>query len=227
MIRKNSTLFLNREHAAQQLISQLSNYRNTNSCIVATSNGGAAIANHVARSLNADLVFIPSEKIEDPTDALKSIGVVSLDYAVSGELDREIPQDFIYRRTRAIRSELLSRYHDVYRPISSRFHDRIVILIDDCLETNDEILGCLRAVRNQEPKKIIVAAPVISHSAAQGVLQEADFVKFLHVVPDSAIKNSYLDFDTITDEEIPALMNVSIKKRMEDQLSSYNQFLVY
>ena len=222
MIHKSSTLFLNREHAAQQLISKLSNFRDKNCCIIATSKGGVAIANHVARSLNADLVFIPSKKIKDPSDSLKSIGVVSLDYAMTNELDREIPQDFIYRRTRAIRSELLSKYHDVYSSISSRFHDRIIILIDDCLETNDEILGCLRTVRIQEPEKIIVAAPVISHSAAQGVLQEADSVQFLHVVSDDAIKNSYLDFDTITDEEIPGLMNVSIKEIVERQLSGYN-----
>ena len=222
MIHKRSTLFLNREHAAQQLISKLSNYRNKNCCIIATSNGGVAIANHVARRLNADLVFIPSEKIKDPSDSLKSIGVVSLDYTITDELDRDIPQDFIYRRTRAIRSELLSRYPDVYSPISSRFQDRIVILIDDCLQTNDEILGCLRTVRKQHPIEIVVAAPVISHGAAQGVMQEADSVEFLHVVSDKAIESAYLDFDTITDEEVPGLMNLSIKEIIEDKLSSHN-----
>ena len=222
MIHKRSTLFLNREHAAQQLISKLSNYRNKNCCIIATSNGGVAIAKHVAKSLNADLVFIPSERIEDPSDSLKSIGVVSLDYAITDELDRDIPQDFIYRRTRAIRSELLSRYPDVYSPISSRFQDRIVIIIDDCLQTNDEILGCLRTVRKQHPVEIVVAAPVISDGAAQGVMQEADSVEFLHVVSDKAIESAYLDFDTITDEEVPGLMNLSIKEIIEDKLSRHN-----
>jgi predicted phosphoribosyltransferase len=222
MIRKNSTLFLNREHAAQQLITKLSSYRNKNCCIIATSNGGVAMANHVARSLNADLVFIPSERNEDPADSLKSIGVVSVDFAIADELDRDIPQDFIYRRTRAIRSELLSRYQDVYSPISSRFQDRIVILIDDCLETNDEIIGCLRTVRKQQPKEIIVAAPVIGYTAAREVMQEADSVKFLHVVADDAIKSSYVDFDTITDDEIPGLLNLSIREIIEDKLSSHN-----
>ena len=222
MIHKRSTLFLNREHAAQQLISKLSNYRNKNCCIIATSNGGVAIARHVAKRLNADLVFIPSEKIKDPSDSLKSIGVVSLDYTITDELGRDIPQDFIYRRTRAIRSELLSRYPDVYSPISSRFQNRIVILIDDCLQTNDEILGCLRTVRKQQPTEIVVAAPVISHGAAQEVMQEADSVEFLHVVSDKAIESAYLDFDTITDEEVPGLMNLSIKEIIEDKLSSHN-----
>ena len=116
-------------------------------------------------------------------------------------------------------------YPDILMSIAlfhPRFQDRIVILIDDCLETNDEILGCLRTVRKQEPKKIIVAAPVISHSAAQGVIQEADSVKFLHVVADEAIKNAYLDFDTITDEDVPGLMNLSTSGIIEDNLSSHN-----
>jgi putative phosphoribosyl transferase len=226
MIHKRSTLFLNREHAAQQLISKLSNYKNKNCSIITTSNGGVAIAKHVAKSLNADLVFIPSEKIKDPSDSLKSIGVVSLDYVVTDELDRGIPQDFIYRRTRAIRSELLSRYPDVYSPISSRFQDRIVILVDDCLESNDEVLGCLRTVRKQRPKEIVVAVPVVSHDAAQGVTQEADSVVFIHVVSDDSIKSSYLDFDTITDEEVRGLMDLSTKEIIEDKPSSHNLFLV-
>lgn len=222
MTHKSSTLFLNREHAAQLLISKLSNYRNKDCCIVATSNGGVVIASHVAKRLNADLVFAPSEKIKAPSDSLKSIGIVSLDYTITDELDRDIPQDYIYRRTHAIRSELLSRYPDVYNPTSSKFEDRIVILIDDCLQTNDEILGCLRTVRRQQPKEIIVAAPVISDGAAQEVIQEADSVKFLHVVSDNAIKSSYLDFDTVTDEEVPGLMNLSISETIEDKLSSHN-----
>lgn len=222
MIHKSSPLFLNREHAAQELISQLSYYTNKNCCIIATSNGGVAIASHVAKRLNADLIFIPSEKIKDPSDSRKSIGMVSFDYAISGELPRDIPQDFIYRRTRAIRSELFSRYPDVYNPISCRFQDRIIILIDDCLQTNDEILGCLRTVRNQHPIEIIVAAPVISHSAAQAITREADSVIFVHVVSDNAIKRAYLDFDTITDEEVPELMNLSIKEVIENELSNHN-----
>jgi putative phosphoribosyl transferase len=214
MIRRTSTLFFNREHAAQQLISKLSNYKNKNCCIIATSNGGVVVGSHVAKGLNADLVFIPSEKIADPGDSQKSIGIVSLDYAVTRDLERDIPQDFLYRRTRAIRSELLSRYQNVYSPISSKFQDRIVIMIDDCLQTTDEILGCLKAVRKQHPEKIVVAAPVVSHSAAHAIGLEADISIFVHVVSESAIETAYFAFDTISDDDVLGFINLPIKQEL-------------
>ena len=215
MIHESTTLFVNRDHAAQQLIYDLRNFKNTNCCIIAVSNGAVAIANHVARTLDADLVFIPSENIKDPADPLKSIGVVSFDYTITDDLTRDIPQDYIYRQIRALRSELLSRYPDVYSPIHSKFQNRIVILIDDLVQTSDEILGCLRTIRKQEPEEIIVAVPVITQAAAHEVIQEADSVVFVHVSSEDSIKSTYLDFEVITDEEVTELMKLPIKELVE------------
>lgn len=215
MIYDSTTFFVNRDHAAQQLIYDLRSFKNSNCCIIAVSNGAVAIAHHVARALDADLVFIPSEKIKDPADPLKSIGVVSFDYTITEDLMRDIPQDYIYRQTRALRSELLSRYPDVYSPIHSKFQNRTVILIDDLVQTSDEILGCLRTIRKQEPEEIIVAVPAITQAAAHEVIQEADSVVFVHVSSDDSIKNTYLDFEVITDEEVIELMKLSIKELIE------------
>jgi predicted phosphoribosyltransferase len=222
MIHKSSILFINRAHAAQQLISRLRNYRNTDSCIISTSNGGVAIGNHVARGLNADLVFIPSERIKHPSNPQKSLAVVGLDYVASDDLDRDIPQDFIYRRTRAIQSELSSRYPHAHSPFTSNFQDRIIIFIDDSLQTHDEILSCLRVVRRQQPKKIIVAAPVISGDAAEAIKREADSVVFLHVVSEDSLNNAYLDFDPISDEEVPELIDLAMEEIVVDEISRQN-----
>ncbi|HEX5169618.1 MAG TPA: phosphoribosyltransferase family protein [Cyclobacteriaceae bacterium] len=211
MVHQSSILFVNRDDAARQLISRLGNYKNMNCCIIATSNGGVAIADHVAKRLNAGLIFIPSERIKDPNDSRESIGVVGFDCTTDG-LERDISQDFISRRTRAIRSKLFSRYPNAYSAISSGFKNSTIIFVDDCLQTNDEILSCLRAIRKQQPNEIIVAAPVASYFAAQGVAEEADSVVFLHIVSKDSINGSYLDFDAVADEEVRRLMNLSIKE---------------
>lgn len=216
MIHERTTIFLSREHAAQKLISKLRDYKNKNCRVVAISNGAVVIATHVAKRLNGELVFMPSEKIEDPADPLKSIGVVSLDYAMTDDLRRDIPQEYIYRQTLALRSELLSRFPDMYCPIDSKFQDRIVVLIDDLVQTSDDILGCLRIIRKQQPEKIIVAVPVITRGAADGVVQEADSVIFIRVSPEDSIKRTYLDFDEITDEEVAELMSVSNRTDLEN-----------
>jgi len=222
MVHKSSILFINRAHAAQQLISRLRNYRNTDCCIISTSNGGVVIGNHVARGLNADLVFIPSERITHPSNPRKSLGVVGLDYVASDGFDRDIPQDFIYRRSRAIQSELSSRYPHAHSPFTSNFQDRTIIFIDDSLQTHDETLGCLRVVRRQQPKKIIVAAPVISDDAAEAIKREADSVVFLHVVSEDSLNNAYLDFDPISDEEVPELMDLAMEEIVVDEISRQN-----
>ncbi len=190
-------------------------------CIIAISNGGLAIANHVVRRLNGDLVFMPGEIIKHPSDPQKAIGVVGLDYVVSYESERDIPQDFIYRRTRAIQSDLLSRYPDVPRPMSSGFQDRTIIFVDDCVQNSDEILGSLRIVRQQEPKEIVVASPVISNGAAEGIKREADSDVFLHVVSEKSLKGCYLDFDLISDEEASELINISREETVEDRLCQH------
>lgn len=221
MTHKGSILFINRAHAAQQLISRLRNYRNTDCCIISTSTGGVLIGNHVARGLNADLFFIPGERIKHPSKPEKSLGVVGLDY-VSGDFDRDVPQDFIYRRTRAIQSDLLSRYPQAHSPFSSNFQDRVVIFIDDSLQTHDEILACLGIVRSQQPKKIIVAAPAISEDAAQAIEREADSVVFLHVVSEDSLNSAYLDFDPVGDDEVRELMDLPIEELIVEEISRHN-----
>ena len=219
---QNSYLFLNREHAAQQLISRLDNFRNRNCSIIAISNGAIVIANHVARRLDADLVFMPIKRIKDPADSLRSIGVVGIDYSITDDLQRDIPQNYIYRQTRALRSELLSKYSDVYSAIHSKLQNKIVILIDDLAETSDEILGCLRIIRKQEPEEIIVAVPVIAQSAVHRVMREADSVISIHVASEDSIKSTYLDFDVITDEKVHGLMNLSNTEIIENKFLNHN-----
>jgi predicted phosphoribosyltransferase len=160
-------------------------------------------------------MFIPSEKIKDPADPVKAIGVVSFDYSITDDLKRDIPQDYIYRQTRTLRSDLLSRYPDVHSPIHSKFQNRIVILIDDLVQTSDKLLGCLRTIRKQGPQEVIVAIPVITRAAAHEVIQEADSVIFLHVSSEDSIISTYMDFEVITDEEATELMKLPIKEVAE------------
>ena len=223
MIHERTTIFLSREHAAQKLIYKLSDYKNKNCCVVAISNGAALIGFHVARRLNGELVFMPSEEIKDPADSLKSIGVVNFDYSMTDEFRRDIPQDYIYRQTLALRSELLSRYRDAYSPIDSKFQDRIVIVIDDLVQKSDEMLGCLRAIRQQQPEKIIVAVPVIARDAADEVVREADSVIFIRVSSEDSIRSAYMDFDDITDQEVGELMNQSNKTDFEKDMLAHRQ----
>jgi predicted phosphoribosyltransferase len=205
---KNVELFLKREDAAGKLIEKLRRYKSTDSCVVSTSKNGIALSSLVSKSLGADLFFVPSKRVKHPGDPLKTLGVVSPEYSIMNELDRDIPQEFVYRRTRALQSKLGLKYRKVYSPISSRFEDRVVILVEECLETADKVLACVKTIREQNPRKIIIAAAVVNSRVIHDLIAEGDSVVFLNILSDKAIRNARPDFDPISDEEIEELMHL-------------------
>jgi len=209
MIHERTTFSLNRAHAAQKLVFKLSDHRNKNCCVVAVSNGAAALAMHVARSLNGEVVFMPGEKSKNSADTQKSYAVAGLNYPMSDDLARDIPQEYIYRRTLALRSRLLSGYPGVLSPMHSKFQDRIVVLIDDFVQASDKMLAYLRIIRKLQPDRIIVATPVITWDAAFELVWEADSVVFTRAAPEDAVRNTYLDVDALPDEEIVGLVSMS------------------
>ena len=97
MLHRKSPLFLNRADAAQRLIEKLARYKNSSACVLSISRGGIALAGYVATALRADLFFVPTEVVKHPGDPLRVLGVVSPEHVIMRELDRDIPQEFIYR----------------------------------------------------------------------------------------------------------------------------------
>lgn len=188
MILESTSLFLNRDQAAQQLAEKLLSYENKDVIIAAVSKGAWPIANHIAKRLEADFTFVPCEMIKDPADPLKTIGVVSFDYTIINNACRDIPQDYIYRQAQMLQANLKSRYRNFYRTMATRFQDRVVILVDDLTNISYEILACLKTIRKQQPEKIIVAVPAITENAAHEIAKEAEALIFIHVISEDSIK---------------------------------------
>ncbi|HEX5169625.1 MAG TPA: hypothetical protein VFW11_10650 [Cyclobacteriaceae bacterium] len=147
--------------------------------------------------------------IEDPCDSSRSIGVVGFDYTIAGNENRDIPQDYIYRKVRALRSELLSRYPGVLRPLHSGLQDKIVIVVSDVVQTSDEIVGLLEAIRRHQPKRIVVTAPAITHCAARTVAKHAEVSIFIHFTSEDMINRIYMNLNSISDKAAIELLNVS------------------
>ena len=206
---KDKKTALSREQAAQKLIEKLHRYKNRDTCVVSTSGGGLALASQVAKALGADLFFIPSEMVRHPGDRLKTLGVVTPEYSILHDVDRDIPQEFVYRKTRALQSSLSLRYRNVYNPIAHRFHNRTVILVEECLQTADKVLACVKTIREQDPRKIVIAVLVVSTRVIHDLIAEGDSVQFLNILPDKAIRRACQGFDPISDEDIAGLMDVS------------------
>jgi putative phosphoribosyl transferase len=83
--------------------------------------------------------------------------------------------------------------------------NKIVILVDDGLATGFTMLAAVKAVKNYQPKKIIVAVPVSPEDSILRVKPEVDDLVCLYIQKgygSFAVASFYQDFHDLTDEEV-------------------------
>lgn len=218
MTSRRKYLFRDREAAFSKLAPSFDRYSLQDCCVIAMSNGALPIAIPLSRRLSCDLIFMPSIRIEDPGDCSRSIGVVGFNHAVVESAGRDVPQDFLYRNVRRLQSELLCRYPGVHSPISFDFQSKTVIIVDDLIQSCTEILCLLKLIRRQQPERIIVTSPAITHSVAQIVIKHADATTFIHIANEDTVQRTYLNSNALTDEEVVELLTVPTRSKQDSKL---------
>lgn len=180
--------------------------------VLALPRGGVPVAFEVARALHADLDIFLVRKLGLPgheelaIGAIASGGVRVLNRDLVEEL--HLPEDLISRVTALEEQELKRREH-LYRqnrpPIAVR--NRTLILIDDGLATGASMLAAVRALRPQNPRRIIVAVPVAAPETCEQFRREADEI-VCPATPEAfgAVGAWYDDFSQITDNQVRKLL---------------------
>jgi putative phosphoribosyl transferase len=119
-------------------------------------------------------------------------------------------------RVTAIEEQELERRERLYRenrpaPV---IRDRTVILIDDGLATGASMMAGVRALRPQNPRRIIVAVPVAAPETCQQFRAEADEVICPSTPePFGAVGAWYDDFSQTTDDEVRKLLERAVRER--------------
>jgi len=86
-------------------------------------------------------------------------------------------------------------------------HGKIAILVDDGVATGATMLAAVRAVRRENPAKVIVAIPVAARASYDELVQEADEVICLRTPePFYAVGLWYEEFTQTTDAEVVQLL---------------------
>jgi predicted phosphoribosyltransferase len=84
---------------------------------------------------------------------------------------------------------------------------RVVILVDDGLATGSTMMAAVKAVRQRNPARVIVAVPVGAPDKCDALSTVADEVVCARTPePFSAVGQWYLDFDQTSDEEVRQLL---------------------
>lgn len=200
-----------RREAGQLLVGELDALRCTPELVVlALPQGGVAVGYEIARALEVPLdVFMAckvslSGRTDTVIGAIASGGIQVIDPPA-----RAAPPQAVQAALSRQRQEL-ARREQVYRGTRPPFHlqGHCVLLVDDGITTGATMEAAVRAVRQQHPSLLAVAAPVVSAMAAQRLRPLVDLL-VCGAVPEpfGAVSQWYRDFPTYTDEDVQVFLD--------------------
>jgi predicted phosphoribosyltransferase len=174
--------------------------------------GGVLVAAQVAKALHAPLDVFITRKLGAPYNpelaigAVTSDGTVFLDSALIQHL--HIPQKLVDReRDEQLRE--IQRRIEIYRrnmpPLVLK--DMTVILVDDGIATGATTFAALRALKNHQPSRVILAVPVAPRQVIPQLRRECDELVILDSPdPFVAVGYFYDDFAQVEDAQVINLL---------------------
>lgn len=203
----------NRIEAGQLLAEKLTAYANRPDAIVlGLPRGGVPVAFELAKALNLPLDICLVRKLGVPGHEELAMGAIGWGEVVTINEDvvkwLNISQETIAKVAQQEKQELQrrDRLYRGNRPIPDVQH-RTVILVDDGIATGSTLRAAIATLRQQEPDRIVVAAPVAPPVICDRLQAEVDEVVCL-MMPEalSAISCWYEDFSQTTDAEVCNLL---------------------
>ena len=181
--------------------------------VLALPRGGVPIGYEVARALNAPLDVFIVRKLGMPgheefaMGAIASGGVRVLNEEMFAQLP--IPMHVVDAVAEREMRELQRRersYRGSKPPLDVR--DKTVLVVDDGLATGSTMRAAVRALRQMEPRAIVVAVPVAAAQTCDEFRSEVDDIVCLRTPePFQAVGLWYADFSQTTDEQVHELLD--------------------
>ncbi len=210
-------VFADRVDAGRRLAARLLKYKDENPIVLGVPRGGVPVAFEVARALNAPLDVVVVRKLGAPGQSELGIGAVVDGDHPETTLNREVVSALRVSRDyleREIRNQLkeIHRRNLVYRAGRARIElrDRTVIVVDDGIATGGSIRAALRGIRQQAPKKVVLAVPVAPADTIESLRDEVDEIVCLSTPPMFfGVGEFYGDFHQLADAEVIRLLELA------------------
>jgi putative phosphoribosyl transferase len=186
--------------------------QHTNPIVLALPRGGVPVGFEVARVLNADLDIFLVRKLGVPGHEELAMGAIASGgvRVLNEDLIKQLGlSSLIIDRITAKEQQEIERRARLYRegrPALPVAH-RTVILVDDGLATGATMLAAARALRAQQPERIIVAVPVAAPQSCEEFRQHVDEIVCAATPnPFCAVGAWYEDFSQTSDAEVRELL---------------------
>ncbi|MDI6816702.1 MAG: phosphoribosyltransferase [Actinomycetota bacterium] len=206
-------MFKDRVDAGKTLAKRLLQYEDTDAVVLAIPRGGVVVGYEVARALNLKLDVVIPRKIGAPGNPELAIGaVVTRDHPMINRTlvsQLNIPASYIESE---IENQLreIERRRELYlggRPPHG-VKGQVVLLVDDGLATGYTALAAIRAVKQEEPDKLVLAVPVAPRDTYEMLKNEVDEIVCVEVHElFFAVGQFYEVFTQTTDEEVTEILS--------------------
>ncbi|WP_414752545.1 phosphoribosyltransferase [Anabaena sp. CCY 9910] len=215
-------LFKDRTVAGQVLAKKLADYANrSNVLVLALPRGGVPVGFEVARALNAPLDVLVVRKLGVPHNEELAMGALAklpgTGFASGGVriLNQSIVNDIqisdeVIARVAVQEERELERRESMYRgdrPFPN-LKGQTVILVDDGLATGATMWAAIIAVRQQQPKEIVIAVPVAAPETCDEMQSKVEKIVCANTPsPFYSVGMWYEKFPQTTDDEVRELLN--------------------
>ncbi len=217
--------FRDRTEAGQLLATQLTTYAHRPDVLVlALPRGGVPVAFEVARALHVPLDVLIVRKLGVPGQEELAMGAIaSGGVNVFNErvvqtlgLSREMIDKVTAQEQREV--ERRERLYRGDRP-AYKVRGRTIILVDDGIATGATMLAAVAAIRQLQPRHIIIAVPVAALATCQEFAAEVDKLVCISQPKEFyAVGVWYKHFPQTTDEEVRNLLAQNMENSHANEL---------
>jgi len=205
--------FQDRKQAGQLLAKKLKVARLPKNLIVlAIPRGGVVVGKELVGILGCPLDVIVTKKIGAPANPELAVGAVGPigEPVVNEKLATQVGADEKYLQSQISKLQTeIKRREKRFRADkqSLNLKNKQVIITDDGVATGATMAAAVEIVRQQEPKRIIVAVPVIAQDTLAKIENLADEVIYLQAPKlFFAVGQFYRDFKQVEDREVIQLL---------------------
>ncbi|MBD0337186.1 MAG: phosphoribosyltransferase, partial [Cyanobacteria bacterium Co-bin13] len=199
--------------AGQRLAQALLSYKSQpQTWVLALPRGGVPVGAEIATVLHLPLDVCLVRKLGVPGQAELAMGAIAshgVQILNQGIIRRMGIAAEDIQRVVAAEAEELQRRDRTYRPNKPplAIQDQTLILVDDGIATGSTLKAAIGVLRQQQPRRIVVAVPVAPPSTVEELRQEVDEVVCL-TQPDPLYSISlwYSHFDQTSDETVCKLL---------------------
>ncbi|WP_374651741.1 phosphoribosyltransferase [Dongia sp.] len=215
-------IFADRNEAGQKLAECLAKFAAEQPVVYALPRGGLPVGFAVAKRLGCPLDVILVRKIRAPFQPELALGAVvdgAYPEIVLNDLGGLEPTEEALKAAAAVELQEIERRRRTYLAGRKQIPatGRTAIIVDDGLATGATARAAIRALRRQDPKRLVLAVPVAPADTKTDLSREVDELICLETPAGfDAVGSFYRDFSQVSDQEAVAIL-AAAREMQEDK----------